>query len=133
MPPSRDQTGVPGLVAFAHFHSSTMSGSVSRMIRRTVASVAPRQSPSSLILASIFLEASDVLVAMDQTLPKSRRELPGGRRRLPGYEVRGMPGGALGRVGRRGFRTGARGGFGASDELRCVPGVRGERGAAAPP
>jgi predicted anti-sigma-YlaC factor YlaD len=40
------------------------------MSRRTLASAAPRQSPSSSILASIFLEASDVLVAMAQTLPK---------------------------------------------------------------
>src|SRR4029079_2153271 len=32
MIPSWDQTGVPGLVAFAHFHSSTTSGSASVMI-----------------------------------------------------------------------------------------------------
>ncbi len=32
MPPPWDQTGVPGLVAFAHFHSSTTSGSAALMI-----------------------------------------------------------------------------------------------------
>src|SRR3954471_13969616 len=58
MPPACDQTGVPGLVAFAHFHSSTTSGSASLMIPRTLPSVSPRQSASSAILASIDLEAS---------------------------------------------------------------------------
>src|SRR5580704_13976020 len=39
MIPSRDQTGLP-----IHFHSSMISGSASRMVLRTVASVLPRQS-----------------------------------------------------------------------------------------
>src|SRR5262245_44569445 len=50
--PSWDQVGVP-----IHFHSSTISGSASCMIPRTLASVFPRQSPSSLILSSINAEA----------------------------------------------------------------------------
>src|SRR5437764_1785544 len=57
MPPLWDQTGVPGFVAFTHFHSSTISGSASLMIPRTLLSVWPRQSPSSPILLSISLEA----------------------------------------------------------------------------
>src|SRR5947208_15929018 len=52
MPPW-DQTGVPGDVALAHFHSSTISGSAACMISRTFASVFPRQSPSSLIFWSM--------------------------------------------------------------------------------
>src|SRR5579864_4681745 len=52
MPPW-DQMGVP-----IHFHSSTISGSASRMISRTFASVFPRQSPSSLIFSLINAEAS---------------------------------------------------------------------------
>src|SRR5579872_2301013 len=63
MPPSRDQTGVPGLVRFAHFHSSTMPGSASLMVLRTLLSTLPRQSPSSLILSSMSFEA-DVLVTI---------------------------------------------------------------------
>src|SRR5882757_8801174 len=51
MPPW-DQTGVP-----IHFHSSTISGSALWMIARTFASIFPRQSPSSLIFASINTEA----------------------------------------------------------------------------
>src|SRR5436305_7913918 len=65
MPPLRDQTGVPGLVAFAHFHSSTISGSAAVMIPRTSPSVLPRQSPSSRIRSSISLEASPFSAAMD--------------------------------------------------------------------
>src|SRR5207237_2579340 len=48
MIPSCDQTGTP-----RHFHSSTTSGSACLMRLRTRASVSPRQSLSSLILASI--------------------------------------------------------------------------------
>ncbi len=59
MPPW-DQTGVPGDVALAHFHSSTISGSALWMISRTFASVFPRQSPSSLIFASINAEADSI-------------------------------------------------------------------------
>src|ERR1700681_1271316 len=56
MPPW-EKTGVPGEVAFTHFHSSTISGSASCTISRTFASVFPRQSPSSLIFSSINAEA----------------------------------------------------------------------------
>src|SRR6266487_2801859 len=48
MIPSRDHTGVP-----LHFRSSTTSGSACLMRVRSRESVSPRQSPSSLILASI--------------------------------------------------------------------------------
>src|SRR5271167_3543601 len=57
MMPPWDQTGVPGDVALTHFNSSTISGSAAWMIARTFASVFPRQSPSSLIFASIRAEA----------------------------------------------------------------------------
>src|SRR5262245_37244161 len=50
--PPWDQVGVP-----RHFHSSTISGSVARMILRSFASIFPRQSESALILASINAEA----------------------------------------------------------------------------
>src|SRR3954454_10972922 len=53
MPPSWDQIGVP-----IHFHSSTTSGSASRMRARILASVSPRQSPSSAIRSLINLEAA---------------------------------------------------------------------------
>src|SRR6185312_5612423 len=43
MPPC-DHTGTPGDVAFAHFHSSTISGSALWMISRSFLSVFPRQS-----------------------------------------------------------------------------------------
>jgi hypothetical protein len=46
--PSWDQTGM------FHFHSSTTRGSACLMSARTRASVAPRQSLNSAILASIF-------------------------------------------------------------------------------
>src|SRR5436190_11448100 len=46
--PACDHTGTP-----LHFHSSTTSGSACLMRIRTLASVSPRQSLSSLILASI--------------------------------------------------------------------------------
>src|SRR6266516_6491389 len=48
MIPACDHTGVP-----LHFHSSTTSGSACLMRVRSRESVSPRQSPSSLILASI--------------------------------------------------------------------------------
>src|SRR5580700_197265 len=57
MMPPWDQTGVPGDVAFAHFHSSTISGSASCTILRTFASILPRQSPSSMTFWSINAEA----------------------------------------------------------------------------
>src|SRR5579863_8791265 len=55
--PAWDQTGVP-----IHFHSSTISGSASCTISRTFASVFPRQSPSSLILASINSDADSTRI-----------------------------------------------------------------------
>src|ERR1700758_5257909 len=55
--PQWDQTGVPGDVALAHFHSSTISGSASWMIARTLARVFPRQSPSCWILSSMDADA----------------------------------------------------------------------------
>src|SRR5215510_4731561 len=51
MIPACDHTGTP-----LHFHSSITSGSASLMRVRTRASVSPRQSLSSLILASISRE-----------------------------------------------------------------------------
>src|SRR5436190_4139761 len=64
IPPLWDQTGVPGFVGFTHFHSSTISGSASLMIPRTLLSVSPRQSPSSLILLSISVEGFVSLFAI---------------------------------------------------------------------
>src|SRR5579862_1880631 len=51
MMPACSHTGTP-----RHFHSSTTSGQTSLMTPRTRASVSPRQSPSSLIRASISRE-----------------------------------------------------------------------------
>src|ERR1700728_3851964 len=51
MMPECSHTGTP-----RHFHSSTTSGQASMMRLRTRASVSPRQSLSSLILASISRE-----------------------------------------------------------------------------
>src|SRR5271169_2921879 len=51
MIPACSHTGTP-----RHFHSSTTSGQAALMRLRTRASVSPRQSPSSLILASISWE-----------------------------------------------------------------------------
>src|SRR5437868_15301235 len=62
--PEWEKTGVPGDVALAHFHSSTISGSAWCMSCRTLASVFPRQSPSSLILASIFVDADSAGVCI---------------------------------------------------------------------
>src|SRR5436305_11200495 len=57
MIPSCDQTGVPGLGALAHFHSSTTSGSASLMSLRILLRVFPRQSPSSAILFEMSSDA----------------------------------------------------------------------------
>ncbi len=54
-----------------HFHSSTISGSVLWMTSRTFASVFPRESPSSLIFASMNAEA-------DSTQPQLYRRLASG-------------------------------------------------------
>src|SRR3954453_2895 len=51
MIPSCDQTGTP-----RHFHSSSTCGSACLMSLRICASVLPRQSGSSLILASMSFE-----------------------------------------------------------------------------
>src|SRR5262249_8248039 len=59
------QTGVP-----LHFHSSTISGSASCTRRRTLASIFPRQSPSSLILSSINAEADSADVVFFIQIPR---------------------------------------------------------------
>src|ERR1700679_2932835 len=51
MIPSWDQTGI------SHFHSSTTSGSACLISARRRASISPRQSASSSILASMSLDA----------------------------------------------------------------------------
>src|SRR5664279_6429136 len=56
MMPSCSQTGTP-----RHFHSSTTAGSACLMSARTCASILPRQSPNSLILASISLDGDSAL------------------------------------------------------------------------
>src|SRR3954465_13852345 len=62
MSPSCDHTGVPGEEAFAHFHSSTISGSASWISSRIRFWTEPRQSPSSRMRSSILWEAeSDVV------------------------------------------------------------------------
>src|SRR5215475_15425460 len=53
--PACDHTGTP-----LHFHSSITSGSACLMRRRTRASIAPRQSRSSLIRASISREGESL-------------------------------------------------------------------------
>src|SRR6266511_3955581 len=54
MSPSWYHTGTPaGFDGFLHFTSSTTAGSACLMRVRSQESVSPRQSPSSLILASI--------------------------------------------------------------------------------
>ncbi len=70
-----DQTGVPGFVAFTHFHSSMISGSAACMISRTFASVLPRQSPSSLIFSSIDAEADSTRTALFMHTSNSRTYL----------------------------------------------------------
>src|SRR5947199_2847498 len=57
MIPSWDQVGVPGLVGFTHFNSSTTSGSASWTRLRILLKVFARQSPSSAILSSISCDA----------------------------------------------------------------------------
>src|SRR6476619_7001225 len=58
MIPACDHTGTP-----LHFHSSTTSGSACLMRIRTRASVSPRQSLSSWILASISREGESSLIS----------------------------------------------------------------------
>src|SRR5271163_4583673 len=64
MIPACDHAGTP-----LHFHSSTTSGSTCLMRVRTRASVSPRQSPSSLILASISREGESAPFASLEPLP----------------------------------------------------------------
>src|SRR5947207_4494115 len=85
MPPSWAQTGVPGFVAFTHFHSSTTSGSACLMIPRTLLSVSPRQSPSSLIRSSIRSEALVSLSAIRGSYEQRALLL-----RLPEQRPRGL-------------------------------------------
>src|SRR5450432_227520 len=56
MMPAYSQTGTP-----RHFHSSTTAGSACLMRARTCASILPRQSPNSLILASISRDGDSAL------------------------------------------------------------------------
>src|SRR5262252_3735198 len=49
MIPSCDHVGVPGFAGFAHFHSSTTSGSASLISVRILLRVSPRQSPIAAI------------------------------------------------------------------------------------
>src|SRR5262245_5323240 len=71
MMPVCDHTGTP-----RHFHSSTTSGAACLMRRRMRASISPRQSPSSLILASINADGEPpllffaVAVAFFMVMPK---------------------------------------------------------------
>src|SRR6185295_1464409 len=65
MMPSRDQTGVPGLVGLTHFHSSTTCGSASLMSVRILLRVFPRQSPSSAILFEMSSDADGPWPAPD--------------------------------------------------------------------
>src|SRR4030095_9691518 len=90
MSPLWDHTGVPGLVAFAHFHSSTTSGSAALMIPRTLLSVLPRQSPSSVILLSISSEAF-VLVFAIWISSLCERTGDDGEAARPGRVVRAAP------------------------------------------
>src|SRR5215831_6297699 len=58
--PLRENTGVPDDFGLTHFNSSTISGSASRIISRTLASVFPRQSPSSMTFS--ILRASPTIL-----------------------------------------------------------------------
>src|SRR6185437_11012292 len=73
--PSCSHTGTP-----RHFHVSITSGSACLMSARTWASVLPRQSPSSLIRASISLDGDSVLVVVLVFFFMRRRSHEGERR-----------------------------------------------------
>src|SRR5438093_1300089 len=75
MMPSCDQTGVPGLFGFTHFHSSTTSGSACLMRFRILLRVSPRQSPSSAILCEISCDADWPWLALDFFMFSSSRGL----------------------------------------------------------
>src|SRR6185312_324877 len=73
--PLCDHTGTP-----LHFHSSTTSGSASLIRARSRLSICPRQSPSSLILASISWEGDWLFVGslfMPACPPKSKASIDG--------------------------------------------------------
>src|SRR5689334_19436126 len=88
MSPSWDQTGVP-----IHFHSSTISGSVSWMSLRTFASVLPRQSPSVLIFSSIAADAEVIGVGLSWDVQRlgCLAAPERGLNRTPPEEVRDPP------------------------------------------
>src|SRR6476646_3273505 len=69
--PSCDNTGTP-----LHFHSSMTSGSASLTTVRSRLSILPRQSPSSLILASISREGDSLFRDPLFFTPVSLRLLP---------------------------------------------------------
>src|SRR6266516_1535440 len=77
--PWSEETGAP-----FHFHSSTISGSASRMILRRLASVLPRQSVSPAINSSI---CSLAFIALPperlKFLPHRYRSLPAPSARTP--------------------------------------------------
>src|SRR6185437_5027042 len=89
MPPSCDQTGVPPLDGFTHFHSSTTSGSACRIRVRSRESVSPRQPPSSSILASISSEGDSPSTApILRARLRDRGAEPGGAVRVNQLAVR---------------------------------------------
>src|SRR6266705_1709210 len=81
MMPSCDQTGVPGLVALTHFHSSTTSGSACLMSLRILLRVFPRQSPSSAILSEMSPDADGPWLALDFFMYSSCSDLSSALRR----------------------------------------------------
>src|SRR5580765_883329 len=101
MIPSCDQTGVPGLVAETHFHSSTMSGSALLMSARILPRVFPRHPPSSTILFEMRSDPGWLRLAPDFFMYSSstfRSLIPlrptGGREQVGGCDCpasRGRP------------------------------------------
>src|SRR6476661_463171 len=79
MPPC-DHTGTP-----RHFHSSTTSGSAALIRARSRASVLPRQSPSSAILASINSDGDSSLEPLFFMSSPRSCHLLGRRRHLATY------------------------------------------------
>src|SRR5438105_7658496 len=76
MLPSCDHVGVPGLVCFTHFTSSTTAGSASLTSLRILLKVSPRQSPSSAILLSIRSDADWPSLESDSFMLSSRNFPP---------------------------------------------------------
>src|SRR4249919_843740 len=81
MIPSCDHVGVPGLVGFTHFTSSTTSGSASLTSLRILLKVSPRQSPTSAIISSIRSDADWPSLESDSFMrsrpPSTTCQLPG--------------------------------------------------------